>query len=375
MRNRKKLKERLDKDSVAIVHANDQMLRSGDQFYPYRQNSDLFYLSGIEQEMTILVLCPDHPVKDKQEILFIRKPDPKLEAWEGRKLSPKEAEAISGIRNVQWLEQYEPLVRELILASGNIYGISHELTKFTLDYPTRNERNLSRLKQEFPLHGLKRLSPVLAELRLLKEPEELALIRKAVEITKAGFERVLSTLQAGQREYELEAVLSAEFTRRGASHAYHPILAAGQNACVLHYVRNDQECQDGDLLLLDFGAEYANYAADFSRTLPVNGRFTVRQKELYDACLRVFRKARSLIKPGTTIDEINKEVGKIWEEEHVGLGLYSSRDIQNQPKEDPLFMKYGLHGISHFLGLDVHDVGSRQELLKPGMVLTCEPGI
>jgi Xaa-Pro aminopeptidase len=374
-RNRDKLKARLDKGSLAIVHANDQMLRNGDQYYPYRQNSDLFYLTGIEQEMTILVLCPDHPAEDKQEILFIRKPDLKLEAWEGRKLGQKEAQAISGIRNVQWLEQYEPLVRELILASENIYGTSHELAKFTLEYPTRNERNLAQLKQEFPLHGMKRLSPVLSELRLLKEPEELALIRKSVEITKAGFTRVLSTLQPGRKEYEIEAELSAEFIARGAGHAYQPIIAAGANACILHYVRNDQVCKDGDLLLLDFGAEYANYAADCSRTLPVNGRFNSRQKKIYDACLRVFQKARSLIKPGRTIDEINKEVGKIWEEEHVGLGLYTARDIQNQPKEEPLFMKYGMHGVSHFLGLDVHDAGNRQTVLKPGMVLTCEPGI
>lgn len=216
----------------------------------------------------------------------------------------------------------------------------------------------------------------MTELRLVKEPEELALIMKSVEITKAGFDRILSSVKPGQKEYEVEAELSYEFTRKGAAgHAYQPIIASGANACFLHYIKNDQVCHDGDLLLLDFGAEYANYAADCSRTIPVNGRFNSRQKDIYDANLRVFRKVKSLIKPGTTIGKINKTAGKLWEEEHVRLGLYSTRDIQKQSKEEPLHMKYLMHGVSHFMGLDVHDVGSKQEMLKPGMVLTCEPGI
>ncbi|KPL16460.1 MAG: X-Pro aminopeptidase [Bacteroides sp. SM1_62] len=376
IRNRRKLAGRLEKNSVAIVHSNDQMLRNGDQFFPYRQNSDLFYLTGIEQEMTILLLCPDHPSEDRQVMLFIREPDPKLESWEGKKLDKKKAEEISGIANIHWLEKFGSIAREVILESENIYCTSHELVKFRPDYLSRDERYLAELKKEFPLHGMKRLSPILTELRLQKEPEELALIMKAVEITKGGFDRILSTVKPGQKEYEVEAELTCEFTRQGAAgHAYAPIIASGANACILHYINNDQVCQDGELLLSDFGAEYANYAADCTRTIPVNGRFSDRQKDIYDACHRVFKKAKALIIPGTTIDKINEEVGKIWEEEHVRLGLYSTRDIQKQSKEQPLYMRYCLHGVSHFLGLDVHDVGSKQEILKPGMVLTCEPGI
>jgi Xaa-Pro aminopeptidase len=376
IRNRQKLADKLEKNSVALVHSNDQMLRNGDQFFPYRQNSDLFYLTGIEQEMTILLLCPDHPSENRQELLFIREPDPKLERWEGKKLGKKKAEEISGIENVHYVEKFESTARELILDSENIYCSSHELVKFRPEHLSRDERYLAKLKKEFPLHGMKRLSPIMTELRLVKEPEELDLIMKSVEITKDGFDRILSSLRPGQKEYEVEAELSYEFTRKGAAgHAYQPIIASGANACFLHYIKNDQVCHDGDLLLLDFGAEYANYAADCSRTIPVNGRFTSRQKDIYDASLRVFRKVKSLIKPGTTISKINKTAGKLWEEEHVRLGLYSTRDIPKQSKEEPLHMKYLMHGVSHFMGLDVHDVGSKQEMLKPGMVLTCEPGI
>jgi Xaa-Pro aminopeptidase len=376
IRNRQKLARKLGEKSLAMVHSNDQMVRTGDQFFPYRQNSDLFYLTGIEQEMTILLLCPGHPLENRKELLFIRDPDVKLESWEGKKLDKKRAKEISGMVNVHFLEKFESIARELILDSENIFCSSHELLKFKPEYPSRDERYLTRLKKEFPLHNMKRLSPLMAELRLVKEPEELALIKKSAEITKGGFDRILSSLKPGLKEYELEAELSYEFIRKGAAgHAYPPIIASGANACFLHYIKNDQVCHDGDLLLLDFGAEYANYSADCSRTLPVNGRFKPRQKNIYDANLRVFRTARALIKPGTTIDKLNKEVGKLWEEEHVKLGLYSTRDIQKQPKAEPLHLKYLIHGVSHFLGLDVHDVGSKHEILKPGMVLTCEPGI
>lgn len=376
IRNRQKLASKLEKKSLALVHSNDQMLRNGDQFFPYRQNSDLFYLTGIEQEMTILLLCPEHPIKDRQELLFIRKPDPKLESWEGKKLDKARAQELSGIANIHWLEKFESISREIILDSENVYCSSHELAKLRPEYLSRDERHLAKLRKEFPLHGMKRLSPIMAELRLVKEPEELALIKKAAEITRDGFKRILSILKPGLKEYEVEAALIYEFISKGATgHAYQPIIASGANACFLHYIKNDQVCHDGDLLLLDFGAEYANYAADCSRTIPVSGRFNSRQKDLYDANLRVLRKAIALIKPGTTIDAINKEVSKLWEEEHVRLGLYSTRDIQEQPKEDLLHLKYLMHGVSHFLGLDVHDVGSKNEILKPGMVLTCEPGI
>ncbi len=375
-RNREKLNEQLDEDSVAIVHSNDRMVRSGDQYYPYRQNSDLFYLTGIEQEMTILLLCPGQKAEDEKTLLFLRKPDPGIETWEGKKLEKDVAEGISGIRKVYWLEDFITVARPLILKSRSLYCNVPEHEKFKPEYPLRDERMMMELKTQYPLHEFKRLAPLMAELRMVKEPEEINLIRKAAEITAGGLDRVLGFVKPGLYEYEVEAELSHEFIRRGASgHAYSPIIASGGNACLLHYIQNDQVCRDGDLLLMDFGAEYANYAADCTRTVPVNGRFSKRQRELYDATLRVLRGARSLMKPGTTIDSINQEVGKLWEEEHIKLGLYTTKQAAEQKAEDPLYRKYFMHGMSHFLGLDVHDAGSKHALLKPGMILTCEPGI
>ncbi|MFC2081344.1 aminopeptidase P N-terminal domain-containing protein, partial [Bacteroidota bacterium] len=308
-RNREKLIGKLEKKSVAIIHSNDQMVRSGDQYYPYRQNSDMFYLSGIEQEMSILLICSDPESADKMEMLFIRKPDPKLETWEGRKLDLKVAEEISGIKNVHWLENFEAISRELILESRNIYFNIPEYEKFKPEYPSRDERKMIQLKKDYPSHVFMGLAPLMTELRLVKEPGELNLIRKAVEITRAGFDRVLGYLKPGLREFEVEAELSHGFIRQGCSgHAYPPIIASGENACMLHYIKNDMVCRDGELLLMDFGAEYANYAADCSRTIPVNGKFSRRQRELYDANLRVFKGARSLMEPGTTIDIINEKV-------------------------------------------------------------------
>ncbi len=376
IRNRDRMIGQLEKKSIAIIHSNDQMVRSGDQYYPYRQNSDMFYLCGIEQEMSVLLICGDQENADKRVILFIRKPDPALETWEGKKLDKETAGKISGIKTVNWLENFEAVARELILQSRSIYCNIPEQPKFKPEYPSRDERSMNLLRRDFPSHVFKRLAPLMAELRLVKEPDELELIRKAVEITGDGFEKVLGFIKPGLKEFEVEAVLSHEFIRQGcAGHAYPPIIASGENACMLHYIKNDSVCRDGDLLLMDLGAEYANYASDCSRTVPVNGRFTKRQKELYDANLRVFKGARSLMKPGTTIDKINKEVGKLWEEEHIKLGLYTSAEVRKQDKANPLYKKYYMHGTAHFMGLDVHDVGSKQEELNPGMVLTCEPGI
>jgi len=376
VRNRNKLIGKLEKNSVAIIHSNDQMVRNGDQFYPFRQNSDLFYLSGIEQEMSVLLIDLDGNGEKNEIMLFIRKPDPNLETWEGRKLDKENAFEISGIKTIKWLEDFERNLNVLMHPSKIIYFNIPEFAKFKPEYPSRDERKMMELKTAYPSHEFKQLSPLLTELRLEKEPEEIELIRKAISITRAGFERVLGFIKPGLMEFEVEAEFSHEFFRLGASgHAYAPIIASGENACMLHYIKNDQVCSDGDLLLMDFGAEYANYAADCSRTVPVNGKFSKRQRELYDANLNVFKAARQLIKPGTTIDKINEEVGKMWEEEHVRLGLYTAKDIQDQTREDPLYKNYYMHGTSHFMGLDVHDVGSRQTMLKPGMVLTCEPGI
>jgi Xaa-Pro aminopeptidase len=375
-RNREKLLGRLEKKSVAIIHSSDQMVRSGDQYYPYRQGSGLFYLTGIEQEMSVLVLDPDQEDENKNTLLFLRRPDPKLETWEGRKLDREEAGDISGIRTIHWLEDFEAITRGIILKGSHIYCNIPEHEKFTPEYPLRDERMMTELKKLYPLHEYRRLAPLMTELRTVKEPEEIDLIRKAIGITGSGLDRVLGFVRDGLHEYEVEAELTHEFIRQGAGgHAYPPIIASGGNACMLHYIKNDRLCRDGDLLLMDFGAEYANYAADCTRTVPVNGRFSKRQRELYDATLRVFRGARSLMVPGTTIEKINEEVGKMWEEEHIKLGLFTALQVKEQPADSPLYRKYYPHGTAHFLGLDVHDVGSKQMPLKPGMVLTCEPGI
>ncbi len=375
LRNRKKLLRKLEKDAVAIVHSNDRMVRSGDQYYPYRQNSDLFYLSGIEQEMSLLLICPGGD-KDKKSLLFLRRPEPGLETWEGRKLDMEGAGKLSGIKAIHWLEEFEAVSRPLILRGKKIYCNIPEHEKFKPDYPSRDERMMAHLRKDYPAHEIRRLAPLMAKLRMVKEPEEVVLIRKAAGITQAALERVLGFVRPGLYEYEVEAEMSHEFIRRGAGgHAYPPIVAAGANACMLHYTSNDGVCRDGELLLMDFGAEYSNYASDCTRTIPVNGRFTKRQRELYDSVLRVFRQARSLMKPGTTIEKINEEAGRICTEEHLRLGLYSKEELKNQDRGNPLYKKYFMHGTAHFLGLDVHDVGGKQDPLKPGMVLTCEPGI
>ncbi len=374
--NRLKLCKHLKKNSVAILHSNDEMPRNGDQFFPFRQNSDLFYLTGIDQEKTVLVLCPDHPIQKNREILFILKPNPQFETWHGKRLTKTEAFEISGVQNIIWIEEFDSVLAESLYYSENIYLNQYENTKYFSEIESRDTRFALDIKQRFPLHHIERLSPILTDLRLIKEPEEINIIRHACTITEKAFDRVLTYLKPGVSEFEVEAEISHEFRRnRAQGHAYYPIVASGENACILHYIRNQNVCNNGDLLLLDFGAEFDNYAADCSRTIPVNGRFTTRQKRLYNAVLNVFNKARAMMVKGTSISLINKQVCKLFEEEHVNLGLYSMEDVHRQDAENPLYSKYFMHGISHFLGLDVHDAGNRFQTLQPGMILTCEPGI
>ena len=376
VQNRLKLVARMKKKSIAILHSNDEMPRNGDQFFPFRQNSDLFYLTGIDQEKTVIVLCPDHPVAKNREILFILKPNPQFETWHGKRITKKEAIEISGIQNIVWMEEFENSLTELLYYAENIYLNQYENTKYISEVESRDARFTKLIRQRYPLHHVERLSPIMAELRVIKEPDEVNIIRHACMITEKAFDRVLRYVKPGVSEYEVEAEISHEFRINAAQgHAYYPIVASGENACILHYVKNQNICRDGDLLLLDFGAEFSNYAADCSRTIPVNGRFTTRQKQLYNAVLNVFNKARALMVKGTTIALINKQVCKLFEEEHIKLGLYSMEDLHRQDAENPLYSKYYMHGISHFLGLDVHDAGSRFQTLEAGMVLTCEPGI
>lgn len=374
--NRNKLVKLLKPNSIAFIHANDEMPRNGDQFFPFRQNSDLFYLTGINQEKTILVLCPDHPVDKNREILFIIKPNPSMETWYGKKLSKTEATTISGIENIIWIDDFSQISEELIYTSENIYVNLYENPRFKSEVISNAMRFAHFIHQKYPMHKTARLAPLLTNLRLIKEHDEVNIIRHACDITKDAFYRVLNFVKPGISEFEVEAEITHEFIRKGTSgHAYYPIIASGENACILHYNDNRSVCKNGDLLLLDIGAEFYNYAADCSRTIPVNGRFTKRQRDLYDSCLRVFKQAKSLMVKGSSITIINKQVGKLWEEEHVKLGLYSLQDLKEQDTNNPLYSKYFLHGISHFLGLDVHDSGSRYQTFEPGMVLTCEPGI
>ena len=373
--NRKRLSSKLKQGSVAFVFGHFQMPRNGDQFFPYRQDSNFFYLTGIEQEKSILVLAPDAP-KEQQEILYILKSNKTLETWEGHKLTPEEASEISGIKTVHFLDNFEIDIHPIILNAKFLFFNVPENQKFDPEIKSRDEIYLHQLKQKYPLHAFERLAPLLAELRLEKSETEINLIRKACSITKEAFLIVLKELKPGMKEYEVEALITREFIRQGANgHAYSPIVASGARACFLHYIENDKVCEKDDLLLMDFGAEYANYAADLSRTVPVNGKFNKRQRELYDTAFRVFLFARNCIKPGISINGFHKEVCNYWEEEHIKLGLYTKEDVKNHKGENPLWFNYYMHGTSHFMGLDVHDAGTREIILRPGMVLTCEPAI
>lgn len=376
VKNRKKLIKLLQPNSIALIHSNDEMPRNGDQYFPFRQNSDLFYLTGIDQEKTILTLCPNHPDKSLREILFIIESNEKIATWEGHKYTIEEAQKASGIETVKFISSFDSVFRELTLKADNIYINLPENPKFKPEVKSADERFITTLENEFPAHDFLRLAPLLKNLRLIKEPEEIKLMQNACDITEKAFHRILHFVKPGVTEYQIEAELTHEFLwNRANGHAYPPIVASGKNACILHYTANNNKCKDGDLLLMDFGAEYANYAADCSRTIPVNGKFTPRQKECYEAVLSVMNKAIGWLTPGTTINRINERVENLLQEEHIRLGLYSKKDVENQDQNNPLVKKYYPHGTSHFIGLDVHDVGDRTVTLEEGMVLTCEPGI
>lgn len=376
VKNRQKLITKLKPNSVAVVHSNDELTRSGDQYFPYRQNSDFFYLTGLEQEKCILVLCPNHPDEKLREIIFTIQPNEIMETWTGHKFTKEEIREISGIKTVKWLDDFEMTLRDLALSAENIYINLNEYSKYETEVTYRDFRFAEKVKSSFPAHHIERLAPIITSHRMVKEVEEIELMKKACTITNGAFKRVLTFVKPGVIEYEVEAEMTYEFLKQGArGHAYQPIVGSGKNGLVLHYIENSDECKDGDLLLMDFGAEYGNYAADCTRTIPVNGKFTNRQKACYEAVLRVQKEAIKLYKPGNTIDKINKAVFILMEKEMISLGLFSEEDVKNQDPDSPLFAKYLMHGIAHFIGLDVHDVGGKYEPFKRGMVLTCEPGL
>jgi Xaa-Pro aminopeptidase len=376
IKNRGELVKKVKENSIVLLFSSYQMPRNGDQYFNYRQNSDFFYLTGIEQEKSILLLSTSEKTKELQEILFILKPEKELEIWEGHKLSNAEASQLSGIENIKYTDDFESILHMVLYDTNNIYFNIPEVQKFKPEVNACDIDMLHKIKKKYPGHRIHRLAPLLRQMRLIKSVEEIDMIKTACKITKDAFIRVLNRTKAGIFEYEIEAEIIYEFIKKGAQgHAYPPIVAGGPNACVLHYTENDKQCKAGDLLLLDFGAEYGNYAADLSRTIPINGQFSERQRQLYESTLRVFRFARKLMVPGTSINKLHKEVCKLWEEEHIKLGLYTRKEAQENSGENGLWYNYYMHGTGHFLGLDVHDVGTRDIVLQPGMVLTCEPGL
>ncbi|CAH0995127.1 Xaa-Pro aminopeptidase [Emticicia aquatica] len=374
--NRERLCTLLKPNSMVIVHSNDVLPSNADGTLGFRQNNDIFYLTGIDQEESMLVLFPDFPDEKFREILFIRETSEHIKIWEGEKLSKREASATSGIEKIVWISNFEAILRKLIFLAEQVYLNLNEHDGGDWSFQSRERRFINEFKHKFPLHKIERLAPLMHQLRVIKQPIEIELIKKAIEITGKGFVRMAKYLKPNIAEFELEAELTHEFLmNRSRGHAFAPILASGESACVLHYVTNNNQCQNGDVILMDFGAEYANYNADITRCLPVNGHFSVRQKQVYQAVLNVMKAAKTMLVVGNTMENLRKSTGKVMEIELIKLGLLTQNEVDNQLEDAPHYKKYFPHGISHHLGLDVHDVGNRYEVFKAGMVFTCEPGI
>ena len=373
--NRKRLAKRMAPGSLAVVNANDLMPRNSDALSLIVPQTDLFHLSGIEQEETILLLCPDSFDETLREVLFIRESSELLKIWEGYKHTKQDAATISGICNVKWLADFPAIFHRLMCEVETVYLNSNEHPRSSVAVQTRDARFVADCQRRYPLHRYERLGRVMFKLRGVKTKREIELIRKAVDVTAKGFRRVAQMVKPGVMEYEIEAEFSHEYLRNRCNFAYNPIIASGANSCVLHYVQNDQECRKGDLLLLDVGASYANYNADCTRTLPVSGRFTQRQRKVYDAVLRVQRASIQGATVGKLHRDWQKESQVMMSEELLKLGLLKRSDITNQTEEEPACRKYYMHGLGHSLGLDVHDYGWTQEPFTEGWVITVEPGI
>ncbi len=374
--NRKRFAQKMKPDSIAIFHSNDRMLRNGDNYYPFRQNSDLFYLCGLDQEETVLVIFPDCVKDGFHELAFIARTTDEERIWVGDKYSKEDASAISGIEKIYWLDEMDRVLNELLLLAKRIYLNIQEPDRFQLEVPSRDLRFARELQSRFPLHKYHRAQPLMKKLAMIKSPYEIELIADAIDITGKAFRRVLEFVKPGVMEFEVEAEVTHEFIRRRANgHAYPPIIASGKNNCTLHYDANNDECRDGDLLLLDFGAEYANYAADLTRTIPVNGQFSKRQRKVYQSVLTVLKEARQLLVPGTTLEEYNQEVGRLVESQLLKLKLLDKTDIKNQDPGNPAYRRFFMHGTSHHLGLDVHDRSNPYDPILAGMVFSCEPAL
>jgi Xaa-Pro aminopeptidase len=373
--NRKRLAELLLPNALAVINTNDILPTNADGSLRLVPGSDLFHLTGVEQEESILLLYPESHDEKFREILFLREPTPLMETWEGRKLSREDAKRISGIARVEWLSDFWPILHRLICESDHVYLNANEHKRAAIVMETREARFVRECLAKYPLHQYHRLAPMMHRLRAVKSPIETDLISHACGITGAAFRRVLRFVKPGVTETEVEAEFAHEFIRSGGGFAYSPIIAAGPNACALHYLDNNAVCRDGQLLLLDVGSSYANYMSDMTRTIPVNGRFTRRQKAVYNAVLRVLRAAAKLLVPGKLPREWQKEAEQLVGKELVDLGLLKTSQLRRQSPDAPAFKKYFMHGVGHPIGLDVHDVGITTEPIQAGWVMTCEPAI
>jgi Xaa-Pro aminopeptidase len=376
IRNRENLRGLLKPNSIVIVHANDIYPTNADGTMAFKQNSDLFHLTGVDQEETVVVLMPDAVDPKEREILFVRETNEHVAIWEGEKLTKERAREVSGIERIEWSNAFDGFLHRMVPQVDHVYLATNEHLRASVVVETRNARFIKDCQSRYPLHRYERLAPLMHRLRMTKDPVEINMLQKACDITEAGFRRLLGFIKPGVGEWEIEAELLHEFVRRGSrGFAYAPIIGSGKNACVLHYVENDQVCKDGEMVLLDVAAEYAGWNSDLTRTVPVNGRFSKRQREVYDAVLRVFHGANDILRPGNTPMEYQKQVVELMERELIGLRLFTTKEAKEQGPDKALVKKYFMHGTSHHLGLDVHDVSPPHQAYSEGMVFTIEPGI
>ncbi len=377
IKNRENFITKMEPNSIAILTSNDVMPNNADDVMGFSQNNDLFYLSGVDQEESILVLYPDAALHENREILFVKETSDLIKIWEGDKLTKEKAFEVSGVKNVKWLQDFELTTQYMAFEADSFYlGHNEHKKTLTAEMNTQQDRMISWCKEKYPLHNYRRAAKITRELRQIKSVEEIALMQQAADISVGSFKKVLKAVKPGMMEYELEAELTYELIRKGAKrHAFMPIVASGANACALHYNTNDTVCKDGDMILMDFGVCYANYNSDTTRCFPVNGKFSKRQKEVYNAVLHCLKEGSKLLKPGVLSADYEKQMASLVEQQLINLGLLDAEKVKNQDPENPLYKKYFMHGTAHFIGLDVHDVGLYTRPFEAGMVLTCEPGI
>lgn len=376
VQNRQRFVRQMQKNSIAIFVSNDEVPSNGDAIYSFKQNSDLFWLSGVTQEDSMVILFPDNPDPKYREVLVLVRPNELKEKWDGKRLRVKEAQDMSGIKTIVWLDSIDGLLQPWIHLADNIYLDSNENDRKASLVRSRDYRFIDEMKSRYPLHNYLRAAKIMKEIRAIKTALEVEVMQKAMDITENTFRRLLKFVKPGVMEYEIEAEIFHSFlSQRATGPAYGSIIASGDRARTLHYVSNSEECKDGELILMDFGAEYGGYCADLTRTIPVNGKFTRRQKTVYNACLNIHNYCRSILKPGITIVDYTDKIGEEATQQFLKIGLIKKSDVKNEDPENRAYRKYLYHGISHHLGVDVHDLGTKTDPIKAGMVFTIEPGI